>query len=68
MAMGGRIVMRSLRGDCPVCGGREVARDEVADPGVLLLAACHRCDHRWTERPARAIAAQHRDVEIVSAA
>jgi hypothetical protein len=40
----------------------------VLDTGVLLLAACHHCDHRWTERPLRAIAAQHRDVEIVSAA
>jgi uncharacterized protein (DUF983 family) len=66
--MGGWNVTRGLRSNCPVCGGREVARDEVFDPGVLLLAACHHCDHRWTERPARAIAAQHRDVEIVSAA
>jgi hypothetical protein len=66
--MGGRIVKRNLRSACPVCGGREVARDEVLDTGVLLLAACHHCDHRWTERPLRAIAAQHRVVEIVSAA
>ncbi len=60
--------MRSLRNACPVCGGREVARDEVLDTGVMLLAACGRCDHRWTERPLRAIAAQHQGVEIVSAA
>jgi uncharacterized Zn finger protein len=45
---------------CPVCGGRDVERDEVLDAGPLGLAACTRCGHRWTERPlarARAIRA-----------
>lgn len=41
---------------CPLCGAADVARDEVLDTGVLLLAACPRCDHRWTERPLRAVA------------
>jgi len=41
---------------CPLCGAAEVARDEVLDVGVLLLAACPRCDHRWTERPLRSVA------------
>ena len=44
---------------CPVCGGAELRVDEVADRELLRLAACLRCDHRWTERltPAPAAAA-----------
>ncbi len=37
---------------CLVCGFREVRTDEVIERGVLLLAECPRCDHRWTERAA----------------
>lgn len=37
---------------CLLCGFREVTTDEVMDRGVLLLAECPRCAHRWTERPA----------------
>jgi transcription elongation factor Elf1 len=35
---------------CPVCGSREVARDEVSHGGPLQLAECARCRHRWTWR------------------
>jgi hypothetical protein len=34
---------------CPVCGGSRVRTDEVAHRELLRLAACLRCDHRWTE-------------------
>jgi hypothetical protein len=36
---------------CLVCGFTEIRTDEVLDRGVVLLAECPRCDHRWTERP-----------------
>ncbi len=35
---------------CLVCGFTEVETDQVVDRGVVLLAECPRCDHRWTER------------------
>jgi hypothetical protein len=35
---------------CLVCGFAEVRTDEVIDRGVVLLAECPRCDHRWTWR------------------
>ena len=34
---------------CGVCGFSEVRTDEVVDRGLLLLAECPRCKHRWTE-------------------
>jgi hypothetical protein len=37
---------------CLVCGSSEVRTDEVVDRGVVLLAECPRCRHRWTERSA----------------
>ncbi len=40
---------RTLR-RCLVCGFAEVRTDEVVERGVVLLAECPRCDHRWTER------------------
>jgi hypothetical protein len=44
-----------LAGDvCRVCGCTEVVTDEVVDRGILLLAECPRCDHRWTEQRALA--------------
>ncbi len=43
--------LRTLR-RCLVCGFAEVRTDEVVDRGLLLLAECPRCEHRWTERPA----------------
>ncbi len=33
---------------CLVCGFGEVHTDEVVDRGVVFLARCPRCDHRWT--------------------
>ena len=33
---------------CLVCGFAEVQTDEVVDAGVVFLAECPRCDHRWT--------------------
>lgn len=36
------------RARCCVCGFSEIRTDEVVDRGVLFLAECPRCDHRWT--------------------
>ena len=36
------------RARCGICGFSEVRTDEVVDRGVLFLAKCPRCDHRWT--------------------
>jgi hypothetical protein len=33
---------------CLVCGSSEIRTDEVIDHGVVLLAECPRCAHRWT--------------------
>ncbi len=33
---------------CLVCGSSEVRTDEVVDRGLLFLAECPRCEHRWT--------------------
>ena len=41
---------------CLVCGFAEIRTDEVVDRGLVLLAECARCEHRWTVRlapPAR---------------
>ena len=42
--------MRGMRSRCAVCAGHEIESDEVLDAGVLRLAECVRCGHRWTER------------------
>ncbi len=55
---------------CLVCGFGEVRTDAVVDRGVVFLAECPRCDHRWTAtetpRPAvrvvRAAAGASREV------
>ncbi len=39
---------RRLR--CCICGFSEVRTDEVIDRGVLFLAECPRCEHRWTSQ------------------
>jgi hypothetical protein len=39
---------------CLVCGFGEVRTDEVVDRGLVLLAECPRCEHRWTSQPAPA--------------
>jgi hypothetical protein len=41
-----RPVLRTLT-RCLVCGFAEVRTDEVIDRGVVLLAECPRCEHRW---------------------
>ena len=33
---------------CLVCGSSEVRTDEVVDRGLVFLAECPRCEHRWT--------------------
>jgi uncharacterized Zn finger protein len=33
---------------CLVCGSSEVRSDEVVDRGLVFLAECPRCEHRWT--------------------
>ena len=35
---------------CLVCGSSEVRSDEVVDRGLVFLAECPRCEHRWTSR------------------
>jgi len=51
--MGGSIMQARARRSCAVCGGHEIESDEVLEGGVLRLAECARCQHRWTERPLR---------------
>ena len=36
---------------CGVCGGSDVAIDEVFERGLWLLHECARCRHQWTEGP-----------------
>ncbi len=48
---------------CLVCGSSEVRTDEVVDRGLVFLAECPRCEHRWTsptplEAPARPLAVE----------
>ncbi|HEY8156392.1 MAG TPA: hypothetical protein VII72_19835 [Myxococcota bacterium] len=44
-----RAVFRTLT-RCLVCGCAEVRTDEVIDRGLVFLAECPRCEHRWTSR------------------
>jgi Zn-finger nucleic acid-binding protein len=44
-----RPIFRTLT-RCLVCGFAEVRTDEVIDRGVVLLAECPRCEHRWISR------------------
>ena len=46
-----QVVMRTVY-RCRVCGSAEVRTDEVVDRGLVLLAECRRCEHRWTGAPA----------------
>jgi len=39
---------------CRVCGFAEVRTDEVVEGGIVLLAECPRCEHRFTLRRAPA--------------
>jgi len=47
-AIGGASASFHRRVRCCICGFSEVRTDEVLDRGVLFLAECPRCDHRWT--------------------
>jgi hypothetical protein len=38
------------RACCRICGFSEVRTDEVLDRGILFLAECPRCEHRWTSQ------------------
>jgi len=33
---------------CLVCGFTEIRTDEAVDRGLVFLAECPRCEHRWT--------------------
>jgi hypothetical protein len=67
-------ILRTLT-RCLVCGFAEVRTDEVIDRGIVFLAECPRCEHRWTKRmplapvrtPQRAGGARHAG-EVASAA
>jgi hypothetical protein len=55
-----RAVLRTLT-RCLVCGCSEVRTDEVIDRGLVFLAECPRCEHRWTSRaPAAPGAARYK--------
>lgn len=61
-----QVVMRTIH-RCRVCGSVEVRTDEVVDRGLVLLAECRRCEHRWTdaapgEAPRRVVARVVREV------
>jgi len=47
-AIGGASATFNRRVRCCICGFSEVRTDEVVDRGILFLAECPRCDHRWT--------------------
>jgi hypothetical protein len=44
-----KVILRTLT-RCLVCGCAEVRTDEVIDRGVVFLAECPRCEHRWTKQ------------------
>jgi hypothetical protein len=44
-----KAILRTLT-RCLVCGFAEVRTDEVIDRGIVFLAECPRCEHRWTSR------------------
>jgi hypothetical protein len=41
---------------CQVCGFSEICTDEVVDRGVVFLAECPHCEHRWTSLEPIAVA------------
>jgi hypothetical protein len=43
-------VLFRTQGRCLVCGFSEIRTDEVVDRGLVFLAECPRCQHRWTSR------------------
>ena len=59
-------ILRTLT-RCLVCGFAEVHTDEVVDRGVVFLAECPRCEHRWTSdvRPTPAPVRAARPARVV---
>ncbi len=59
---------------CLVCGFAEVRTDEVIDRGLVFLAECLHCDHRWPSpeplsvRPIARRAGARRPREVAPAA
>jgi hypothetical protein len=57
---------------CSICGFTEVWTDQVASPEPVLVAACLRCDHRWTEpagsapRAPRKVRSEHTERSIAA--
>jgi hypothetical protein len=49
-AIGSVSVSSNRRVRCCICGFSEVRTDEVVDRGVIFLAECPRCEHRWTSQ------------------
>jgi hypothetical protein len=61
----GRVTRTVTR--CLVCGSCEVRTDEVVDRGIVTLAECPRCEHRWTShgavvKPLAAVSPRLREV------
>jgi hypothetical protein len=68
--MGGEAMQTRARCACRLCGSQQLDLDEVLDAGVLRLATCERCGHRWTERPLLAVSRplEWADAEVAEAA
>ena len=49
---------------CLVCGSTEVRTDEVVERGIVFLAECAHCDHRWTS-PLPEVAPDRRPIPLV---
>jgi hypothetical protein len=58
-------VLFRTQGRCLVCGFSEIRTDEVVDRGVVFLAECPRCEHRWTSREP-IISAEHPSIPLES--
>jgi hypothetical protein len=55
-----------LEGSCQRCGFSEIRTDEVVDGGVMYLAQCPRCEHRWTSRePIRAALVRSKPISVL---
>jgi uncharacterized Zn finger protein len=53
MSVASPMAPRAVR-RCRVCGCSEIRTDEVVEDGIVLLAECPRCGHRFTQRVASA--------------
>ena len=65
------MLLRTVR-RCRVCGFSEIRTDEVVEGGIVLIAECPRCDHRFTQRiapePARPLRARASAVREIAPA